>query len=93
MSSDWDYDEEEKEDQSKREDKDKDSDKKTPQTNPRFFAEMTLTLQPPKPSITEYFGKTSNVIPIMNAWEEECRHDTITKSQEHQNYNTLVNIY
>ena len=53
MGQDWDDDEEE-EDKVKGEDKHKDKQKKTPQINPRFFAAMTLTLQPPKPSITEY---------------------------------------
>ena len=47
MSLDWDNDkeEEEKEDRSKEEEQDKGSEKKMPQTNPRFFVEMTLTLQ------------------------------------------------
>ena len=52
MSSDWDEDKEE-EYQVKGEDKGKGSEKKTPQTNPRFFAASTLTLKPPKASITE----------------------------------------
>ena len=56
MLLDWDDDEEE-EDHVKG--KDKDNEQKTPQTNPRFFAAITLTLQPPKPSITEHFGKRS----------------------------------
>ena len=43
MSSHWDDDEAE-EDQVKGEDKDEGRDQKTPQTNPRFFAAMTLTL-------------------------------------------------
>ena len=59
MSSDWDADEEE--DQIKGEDKDRDQ--KTPQTNAKFFAAITLTLKPPKPSITKYFAKMSSVTP------------------------------
>ena len=71
MSSDWD--DEEEEDQVKDQSKDKDNDQKTPQTKPRLFTAMTLTLQPPKPSITEYFGKISSVTPIMDALEERVQ--------------------
>ena len=93
MSFDWDDDEEE-EDQLKGEDKDKGRDQKRPQTSPRFFAVMTLTLQPPKPSTTEYFGKMSGVTPIMDAPEEEHRCNTIMYQQEHedQNQDTLEDI-
>ena len=93
MSQDWDDDEEE-EDQAKGEVKDKSNEKKTPKTNPRFFAAMTLTLKPPKPCITEYFGKMSSVSPIIDALEEECRCDTIVTKQEHKfkNQDTLEDI-
>ena len=86
MSPDW-HDEEEEEDKVKGEDKDKDNEKKTPQTNPRFFAVMTLTLQLSKPSITEYFCKMSCVTTIIDALEEEHRHDTTITPQEHDDQN------
>ena len=63
--------------QVKGEDKDKGKDQETPLANPRFFAATTLTLKPPKPSITEYFSKMSSVTPITDALEEEHRCDTI----------------
>ena len=83
--------EEEEEDQIQGEDKDTDNEQKTPQTNPRFFAAMVLTLQPPKPSITEYFGTRSSVTPVMDTPKEENRCYTIVTSQEHkdQNQDTL----
>ena len=87
MSSDWDDDKEE-EDQVKGENKD--SEKKTPQTIQRFFAATTLTLQPPKPSITKHFGKRSSAIPE----KEECRCYTIAMllGHEDQNQDTLEDI-
>ena len=51
--SDWDDEEQEEYDQVKGEDKDEGSKQKTPQTNPRSSAVMTLTFQPSKPSISE----------------------------------------
>ena len=92
MSSDWDDDEEE--DKVKGKDNDKGNDKKTPQTNPRFFAAMTLTLKPSKPSITEYFSKMSSVTPKMDDPEEECSCDAIVTQQEYevQNQDTFKDI-
>ena len=90
MSLDWDDDEEE--DQVKGEDKDKSKEQKTPQTNPSFFVAAILTLQPPKPSITEYFGKMSSVTPIMDAVEEEFRHYTTVTPQEHEDQNQDTKI-
>ena len=66
----WDWDDDDEEDQVKGEDKDRDKENNTLQTNPRFFVVMTLTLQLPKPSITEYFGKMSRVISVIDAPEE-----------------------
>ena len=68
--------------------------KKTPQNNPRFLVAMTLILQPPKPSITEYFSKMPSVTPIIDALADECRCDTITIQKEHkdQNQDTLEDI-
>ena len=65
-----------------------------PQTNARFFAVMTLTLKPLKPSITEYFGKMPTETPIMDALEEEHRCNTITTKQEHefQNQDMLEDV-
>ena len=55
---------------------------------------MTLILQPTKPSITEYFSKMSSVTPIIDAPEEEHRHNTIETPQEHedQNQDTLEDV-
>ena len=55
---------------------------------------MIFTLQLPKPSITEYFGKMLSVTPVMDAPEEEHRHDTIVTPQKHedQNQDTLADI-
>ena len=93
MASDWDGDKEE-EDQVKGEDKDKANDQKVPQTNPRFFAVMTTTLKPPKPPITEYFGKVSSESLIMDAPKEEHKCNTSMTKQEHkvQNKDTLEDI-
>ena len=93
MSSDW-NDEEEEEDHFEDEDKDKDNDQKASQTNPKFFAVMTLSLKTPKPFITEYFSKMSSVTPILDAPREEHRCNTITAKQEHevQNQDTLEHI-
>ena len=71
MSLDWDDDEEEK-DQVKHEDKNKGNEQKPPQTNPRFFAVMTIILKPPKPSITEYFSKMSRENPITDDSVYSC---------------------
>ena len=82
-----------KKDQNKGEDQDKDSVKKMPHTNPKFFVETTLTLQPPKNFITKYFGKISSVTPTANTMEEEeSSHDTIVILQEHEEQDTLENI-
>ena len=83
MPSDWDEDEKE-EDQVKGDDKDRGSEQQTPQTIPRFFAVSSLTLKPPKPSITEYFGKMSSVTPKIAAPEERHRHNIIATKQEHE---------
>ena len=61
-----------------------------PLANPTFFVEMTLTLQPPKNSITEYFAKITSVTPT--TVEEECSHNTIVIPQEQEEQDTLENI-
>ena len=60
------------------------------QTDPRFFAESTSTLQPPKPSIPKHCGKRSSVTPEM----KECNCDTIAMllGHEDQNQDTLEDI-
>ena len=54
----------------------------------------TLTLQSPKPSITEQFGKRASVTPVIDALEEEHKCDTIAMllGHEDQNQDTLEDI-
>ena len=75
MSSDWN---EEEEDQAK----DKDSNQKHAQTDPSFFAVITITLKPTKPFITKYFDSMTSKTLLMYTPKEKHRCDTIVAQQE-----------
>ena len=55
---------------------------------------LTLTLQPPKPSITEHFSKRSSVTPIEDTLEEDWKCNTIMMllGHEDKNQDTLEDI-
>ena len=89
MSLDWDDNDEEEEgkDQKKGEDL-KGSEKKVPQTNPRFFAATTLTLQSLAKSSIQQFSKRSSV----TSEKGEHRCETLITLLGHKNQKTLEDI-